>query len=346
MSLALKLTKIALELIPGGLAEGKSPLEFDSEQLAAGMLVELEHTDNIFMAREIAMDHLMEDKNYYIKLRKMENEEPRAYNQQEIKALFVNKLDLLAKQVSKEAETDQMSYEDTLQRYMHSILALREQTEEYFGKLAGWTEEGYIEPSLEELSQMIINKDFGAIQEEGGIKAVLKLIEKYPGEGKKLEYFIKELSREEFQNKMLDVQNAFAGFYKYEKKVKELYSKMRDGYKKKIKEYDLDLPSEIYQEDEYELYVSDIERLMYAFVLDYNEHEELIKKTILKNASKLKELAQLYRSFRDKLRVWKASQFKHPMYGITLQNTWAEPSYDSTTYERNVESIEKMLEEI
>lgn len=56
------------ERIPGGYASGRKPEEFDQEQLAAGIEVELEHTDDRQVAREIAMDHLAEDPRYYEKL--------------------------------------------------------------------------------------------------------------------------------------------------------------------------------------------------------------------------------------------------------------------------------------
>lgn len=64
--------KSAQERIPGGLAKGKHPSDFDPEQLAKGMKVELEHTPDRDVAREIAMDHLMEDPAYYDKLEKIE----------------------------------------------------------------------------------------------------------------------------------------------------------------------------------------------------------------------------------------------------------------------------------
>jgi len=38
-----------------------------------GIKVELEHTDDIYIAREIAMDHLAEDPDYYNKLKKIHN---------------------------------------------------------------------------------------------------------------------------------------------------------------------------------------------------------------------------------------------------------------------------------
>jgi len=51
--------------IPGGLADEDSPSEFDPEQIAKGIKVEMEHTDDPHIALEIAMDHLHEDPQYY-----------------------------------------------------------------------------------------------------------------------------------------------------------------------------------------------------------------------------------------------------------------------------------------
>jgi hypothetical protein len=62
------------DLIPGGLADDADPEDFDQEQLKAGIKVEMEHTDDPKIAQEIAMDHLTEDPEYYVKLDKMENE--------------------------------------------------------------------------------------------------------------------------------------------------------------------------------------------------------------------------------------------------------------------------------
>lgn len=61
------------ESIPGGLAAGKKPEDFDQRQLKMGIKVELEHTPDKAKAREIAMDHLTEDPNYYDKLEGMES---------------------------------------------------------------------------------------------------------------------------------------------------------------------------------------------------------------------------------------------------------------------------------
>ncbi len=61
------------DVIPGGLADGKKPSDFDSAQLAKGIKVELEHTASRAIAKEIAMDHLVEDEKYYDKLETIED---------------------------------------------------------------------------------------------------------------------------------------------------------------------------------------------------------------------------------------------------------------------------------
>lgn len=58
--------------IPGGLADENDPGDFDQQELAKGMEVELEHTSDENIALEIAMDHLKEDPRYYSKLKDFE----------------------------------------------------------------------------------------------------------------------------------------------------------------------------------------------------------------------------------------------------------------------------------
>ncbi len=70
--------------VPGGLADSKTaeslakmhdvPLDFIELQLAEGVRVEMEHTNDEAQAREIAMDHLVEMPDYYTRLEKMESE--------------------------------------------------------------------------------------------------------------------------------------------------------------------------------------------------------------------------------------------------------------------------------
>lgn len=60
-----------VERIPGGRAAGRRPRDFNRRQLRAGTRIEMEHTPNRAVAREIAMDHLTEDSRYYSKLCRM-----------------------------------------------------------------------------------------------------------------------------------------------------------------------------------------------------------------------------------------------------------------------------------
>jgi len=48
--------------------------EFDPAELALGIKIELEHTDNLVYATAIAKDHLSEIRDYYTRLIKMEKE--------------------------------------------------------------------------------------------------------------------------------------------------------------------------------------------------------------------------------------------------------------------------------
>jgi len=68
------LTKTALR---GGKAEGQPDSAFNPKQLALGKKVEKEHTDKPDVAKQIAKDHLTEDKKYYPKLiRLVEHKDP------------------------------------------------------------------------------------------------------------------------------------------------------------------------------------------------------------------------------------------------------------------------------
>lgn len=64
--------KKAKDKIPGGLADKRPDSEFDADDLEAGIKVELEHTSDRSIAKEIAKDHLTEDKDYYRKLKQIE----------------------------------------------------------------------------------------------------------------------------------------------------------------------------------------------------------------------------------------------------------------------------------
>jgi hypothetical protein len=69
----MRLKTFLEDILKGGLADKKSPGEFDPDELELGIKHELEHTDDKLMAKEIAMDHLVEDPKYYTKLEKWEN---------------------------------------------------------------------------------------------------------------------------------------------------------------------------------------------------------------------------------------------------------------------------------
>jgi len=59
------------------LSEGKSKgkdIKPDPKELEMGIKVEMEHTTNPLISRKIAMDHLVEIKDYYTRLDKMEKE--------------------------------------------------------------------------------------------------------------------------------------------------------------------------------------------------------------------------------------------------------------------------------
>lgn len=60
------------DLIEGGKADKKRPSDFDPAALEEGMKHEREHTNSDEIAREIAMDHLTEDPEYYKKLKRVE----------------------------------------------------------------------------------------------------------------------------------------------------------------------------------------------------------------------------------------------------------------------------------
>jgi len=60
------------DVLPGGKADNKSDRDFDPKKLQEGAKHELEHTNKKKIAKEIAKDHLVEDKQYYKKLKEIE----------------------------------------------------------------------------------------------------------------------------------------------------------------------------------------------------------------------------------------------------------------------------------
>lgn len=78
-----------MEKIKGGLSDNKTisqvakkhslntpqKVSFLKKELENGVKVEMEHTDDEKVAKEIALDHLLEDPKYYQKLKKVEAKE-------------------------------------------------------------------------------------------------------------------------------------------------------------------------------------------------------------------------------------------------------------------------------
>ena len=54
--------------LPGGVGDKTSTNQVDPIQLSTGIQIEMEHTNDVDIAKEIAMDHLTEDPKYYSKL--------------------------------------------------------------------------------------------------------------------------------------------------------------------------------------------------------------------------------------------------------------------------------------
>lgn len=66
--------------VPGGLADKGPPKGVDPKQVEMGIRVEMEHTDDEAIAREIAYDHLAEDPRYYDKLKTIEEGKHASYD--------------------------------------------------------------------------------------------------------------------------------------------------------------------------------------------------------------------------------------------------------------------------
>ena len=65
--------KNAAEIVRGGKADWMNDSRFSDKQLRMGISIEKEHTTNPRLAKEIAKDHLTEDRNYYTHLNEMED---------------------------------------------------------------------------------------------------------------------------------------------------------------------------------------------------------------------------------------------------------------------------------
>lgn len=75
-----KIYQLISGIVSGGLSAGKNISNIPEEKIKIGVEIELEHVDKnnpfaYLIARKIAIDHLIEDINYYEKLIKMEKGE-------------------------------------------------------------------------------------------------------------------------------------------------------------------------------------------------------------------------------------------------------------------------------
>ena len=61
---------MATDNIPGGKGDNTTIADVDKKEFIVGFLVEKEHTNKSSIAKEIALDHLTEDPQYYSKLYK------------------------------------------------------------------------------------------------------------------------------------------------------------------------------------------------------------------------------------------------------------------------------------
>lgn len=75
---------------------GKSENDFSKDELEMGIKVEQEHTNNLAMARRIALDHLAEFPDYYTRLMKMEDDAKKA-NESMVNELGGNVYDVIGK---------------------------------------------------------------------------------------------------------------------------------------------------------------------------------------------------------------------------------------------------------
>ena len=65
----LKRLKKIGKMIPGGDGKAKKIEDFDPQLMWEGIQEEMEHTDDVRVATEIAIDHLSKDRDYYKKLK-------------------------------------------------------------------------------------------------------------------------------------------------------------------------------------------------------------------------------------------------------------------------------------
>ena len=126
--------------LSGGLADEKSPKDFDQSALNKGIKVELEHTNDESLAVEIAMDHLTEDPQYYDKLEKIEKKRAwirkiASYSDLAVKAIQDANINEMTKLLSQHVDLNQeyVKLVDSLVREMLTKPELQKQLEEKYG---------------------------------------------------------------------------------------------------------------------------------------------------------------------------------------------------------------------
>ena len=72
MRLSRLVKVVQADRLPGGLGDDRPDSDFDAGQLQKGIKVEMEHTNDPDVAKEVAKDRLTEDPKYYDKLETIE----------------------------------------------------------------------------------------------------------------------------------------------------------------------------------------------------------------------------------------------------------------------------------
>jgi len=132
---ALEEFKRVTQAMEGGLADGMPDDKFDATQLEMGVKVEMEHTNDPKLAKEIAKDHLTEIADYYTRLTKMENEA----KQNKKSTLTVEQVEL-AREAGKllmqlDAMNEELKNMDPQELGYPNIIAARDELEARYEKI-------------------------------------------------------------------------------------------------------------------------------------------------------------------------------------------------------------------
>jgi len=166
------------ELIPGGFAEGQPDEKYDKEQLGKGIGVEMEHTPDWEVAKEITKDHLEESEDfkdgeggkYYDKLDKAEEEIKKEVDKK--KALRIQRLITLADYLDEEGCVNGAKYIDTLIRKLADMERLPIMADPIL-----WSDEQLLEVvNTPGLSEMAAKKQVPPSTAEGKEKSLLQAV--------------------------------------------------------------------------------------------------------------------------------------------------------------------------